>query len=160
MGNDLISNYEFIADCCRYGEGLLSEQAVKKKWRFDDDAWTILGEDEALIEAIELEKTRRVRSGAAKREKAQQLVVQASDVLGEIMRDPGASPKHRIDASKALDAFADPGPARAPDSGEKFSIIIDLGADQRKLKAGLDGIEILEPVNDTPTAPVLAAITA
>ena len=102
----LIENHDFIADCARYAEGLLSEQDVKKKHHFDDDTWTRLGENDALVEAIEAEKTRRIRNGSTKRERAQQLVLKAPDVLGEIMLDASASPKHRIDASKTLDAFA------------------------------------------------------
>ena len=35
---------------------------------------------------------------------------QAPDVLGGIMLDASASPKHRIDSAKALDAFAANGP--------------------------------------------------
>jgi len=161
MGDDLVNNHELISDCCRYAEGLLPEAAVRKKYRFDDATWERLGKDDALVEAIELEKVRRVRSGAAKREKAQALVVQACDVLGEIMRDAGASPKHRIDASKALDAFADPGPTHAPDSSERFVIRIDLTAGGNKddvilidksIKSGKD-LEILEPGNDTDARP-------
>src|SRR5215471_12005309 len=83
LPQSLIDNLEFITDLARYAEGLLSEQQVKKKHRLPDDVWTRLGEDDALVEAIEAEKVRRVRNGQAKREKAQQLVVQACDVLGE-----------------------------------------------------------------------------
>jgi hypothetical protein len=124
----LIENHEFITDCARYAEGLLSEQDVKKKHHFDDDTWARLGDNEALIEAIEAEKTRRIRNGSTKRERAQQLVAQAPGVLGGIMLDASASPKHRIDASKTLDAFAANGPEAAPAS-DRFQITINLGAD-------------------------------
>src|SRR5262249_37435614 len=40
----LTDNLELIIDCCRYSGGLLSEAAVKKKYRFTDDVWTRLGE--------------------------------------------------------------------------------------------------------------------
>jgi hypothetical protein len=49
-------------------------------------------------------------------------------VLGDIMLDANASPKHRIDASKTLDAFAANGPEATPAS-ERFVITINLGAD-------------------------------
>jgi len=127
----LLDNLELITDFCRYSEELLSEAAIRKKYRFDETTWKRLGSDDQFLEAIELEKVRRVRSGAAKREKAQQLVVKACEVLGEIALDPDASPKHRIDASKTLDAFADNGPAHAPDSSERFSIVINLGNDEK-----------------------------
>jgi len=72
---------ELIVDCARYSEGLLTEKEVKKKHRFDDATWERLGQDDALVEAIEAEKLRRVRSGLAKRELAQKHVVKAPDVL-------------------------------------------------------------------------------
>ena len=165
----LIDNLELITDCCRYSEGILTEKQVRQKYHLVDEAtWERLGSDDALVEAIELEKIRRVRSGAAKREKAQQLVVEACGVLGQLVRDPGVSPKHKIDASKALDAFADPGPTHAPDSSERYIIRIDLTAGGNKddvilidksIKPEKD-VEILEPGNDTPTTPLLTAIAA
>src|SRR5262245_29822705 len=99
----LIDDHEFITDCARYAEGLLSEKEVKKKHHFNDDTWTRLGESDALVEAIEAEKLRQIRNGSTKRERAQKLVAQAPGVLGDIMLDANASPKHRIDASKTLD---------------------------------------------------------
>src|SRR5262249_34610929 len=124
----LIENHDFIADCARYADGLLSEQDVKKKYRFDDDTWARLGENDALVEAIEAEKLRRVRSGLAKRELAQKHVVKAPDVLNTIMLDSAASPKHRIDSAKVLDQFAANGPEAAP-AADRFIITINLSAD-------------------------------
>ena len=46
LPQSLLENLEFITDCARYAEGLLSEQAVKKKYRFNDDTWDILVRDE------------------------------------------------------------------------------------------------------------------
>jgi hypothetical protein len=43
----LIENHEFVEDLCRYAEGIFTEAAVKKKYRFDDKTWARLGEDEA-----------------------------------------------------------------------------------------------------------------
>ena len=144
----LIENHEFVEDLCRYAEGILTEAAVKKKYRFDDNAWAILGEDEALIEAIEAEKVRRVRNGSAKREKAQQHIVKAPDILSAIMCDDGANARHRIDSAKALDALADNGPQAAP-AADRFIITIDLGEDQKLTidkprKPGLDDDKVIE----------------
>jgi hypothetical protein len=61
----LVENHEFITDCARYAEGLLSEQAVKKKHHFDDATWGRLGDDEALIQAIEAEKVSRTAGVAS-----------------------------------------------------------------------------------------------
>src|SRR5262249_14864175 len=55
----LIDNHEFLADCSRYLEGLYTRQQVKKRWRNIDDAtWDRLGDDNELVDAIELERTR------------------------------------------------------------------------------------------------------
>jgi hypothetical protein len=148
----LIENHEFITDCARYAEGLLSEKEVKKKHRFDDATWDSLGENDALVEAIEAEKTRRIRNGSTKRERAQKLVAQAPGVLGDIMLDTSASPKHRIDASKTLDTFAANGPENAS-AADRFIITINLGSDvERYSKSIKVDPNDIDP-NDTDTPP-------
>jgi hypothetical protein len=98
----------------------------------DEATWTRLGEDDSLIEKIENEKLRRIRSGAAKREKAQQHIVRGPDILNDIMLDAKASPKHKIDAAKTLDGFAANGPQAVPPAAaaERFVIQINLGNDE------------------------------
>ena len=162
----LIENHEFIADCARYAEGLLSEKDVKKRHHFDDNTWESLGNNEKLIEAIEAEKVRRIRNGSTKRERAQQLVVQAPGVLGDIMLDASASPKHRIDSAKALDAFAANGPEAAPAS-DRFQIIINLGDDVLKFDKSIEiNPNDIDPHNtdpnniDTTPQKLLAVIAA
>jgi hypothetical protein len=144
---------ELIVDCARYSEGLLTEKEVKKKHRFDDATWERLGQDDALVEAIEAEKLRRVRSGLAKRELAQKHVVKAPDVLNTIMLDSAASPKHRIDSAKVLDQFAANGPEAAP-AADRFIITINLGADhiEHYNKSITINPNDIDP-NDTDTTP-------
>lgn len=158
----LEDDLEFISDLARYAEGLFSEQDVKKKHHLSADTWERLGSNEVLIEKIEAEKVRRIRNGSAKREKAQQLVVQAPDVLGGIMLDASAPPKHRIDSAKALDAFAANGPEAAPAS-DRFQITINLGSDVLHFdkSIAIDANDV-DPFNDTDTTPqgLLAAIAA
>jgi hypothetical protein len=90
----LVSNHEFIVDCARFAEGLVSEAAVRKKYHLlGEEAWTALGNDDALCERVEEEKLRRIRNGNSKRERAQQLVVKAPNVLDAILMDNSASPK-------------------------------------------------------------------
>jgi hypothetical protein len=124
---DLKDNHEFVSDCCRYSEGVLSEAAVRKKWHFDAATWELLGSDDELVRAIEETKIHRVRSGTAKRERAQQHIVRGVDVLSKIMDDPQAN----VDSIKALDALADPGPQHATAEQDRIIIRIDLGADTR-----------------------------
>jgi hypothetical protein len=148
----LIENHEFITDCARYAEGLLSEKDVKKRHHFDDNTWESLGSNEKLIEAIEAEKVRRIRNGSTKRERAQQLVVQAPGVLGDIMLDASASPKHRIDSAKALDAFAANGPEAAPAS-DRCQIIINLGDEVLHFDKSIAVAPNDVDPNDTDTTP-------
>ena len=155
----LEDDLEFISDLARYAEGLFSEQDVKKKHHLSADTWERLGNNETLIEKIEAEKVRRIRNGSAKREKAQQLVVQAPDVLGGIMLDASASPKHRIDSAKALDAFAANGPEAAPAS-DRFQITINLGSDVLHFdKSIAPDPNDIDPFNDIDTT-LLPAIAA
>jgi hypothetical protein len=120
---------KLIGDLARYSEGQCTEQEVRKRHHFDESTWESLGDNEALIEAVEAEKLRRIRNGAAKREKAQQLVVKAPDILSGIMLDPGQSARHRVDAIKTLDTFAANGPGDARASETVFVIKFDLSAD-------------------------------
>lgn len=133
---ELENDYEFITDMARFAEGIATEKAIKKKYRFDAATWEKLGENDTLVELIENEKVRRIRNGNAKREKAQTLIVQAPDVLGGIMMDANQSAKHRIDSAKVLDSFAGNGPEAAP-VGDRFVITINLGADS----SGTDIVE-------------------
>ena len=154
----LIEDSEFITDCARYAEGLLSEKDVKKRHHFDEATWERLGENDTLIERIEAEKLRRIRNGSTKRERAQKLVAQAPGVLGDIMLDANASPKHRIDASKTLDAFAANGPEAAP-AADRFVITINLGADVLKFdkSIAIDANDVDPNDTNTTMLPIIAA---
>jgi hypothetical protein len=83
-----------------------------------------------LIRAIRAESERRVHSGASARESAAKIFVRAPQVLGTILDDKSASPKHRIDSARELRATATGGgDDGAASSSEKFTIVINLGAD-------------------------------
>src|SRR5215510_5087105 len=150
--DDPTENHEFIIDCARYAEGLLSEQDVKKKHHFDDATWGRLGDDEALIQAIEAEEVRRIHNGSSARERAQQLFATAPNVLGDILHDDGASPRHRIESARELRQIAANGPETAPAS-DRFQITINLGADVLKFdkSIAIDANDV-DP-NDTDTTP-------
>src|SRR5262245_17069677 len=123
----LIDNHEFLADCSRYLEGVYSREQVKKRWRNIDDAtWDLLGADNALINAIENMRIQRIRNGSCKRERAQQHIIKAPDVLDNIMMDSRTNPKHKVDAIKALDALADNGPQAAAEQ-DRVIVTINLG---------------------------------
>src|SRR5262249_31343445 len=97
------------------------------------ETWELLGNSDELVRAIEEEQTRRVRSGARKREAAAQHVIRGPDVLATIMDDPRANARHRVDSIKALNAIADPGPQAATEQ-DRVVIRIDLSADTKDPK--------------------------
>ena len=110
----LEDNQEFVADLCRFAENILSEAAVKKKYRFDNATWEKLGSNDALVEENRgRENYARIRDGSTKRETAQQLVVKAPDVVATSCstttrtRDTGSMP------AKTLERFAANGPDKA-----------------------------------------------
>ena len=130
---NFIDNHELITDLARFSEALCTESAIRKKWRLSEETWELLGSSDELIRAIEEEKTRRIRSGATKRELAQAHIIRGPTVLASIMDDPRANARHRVDSIKTLNAIADPGPEAAVGE-EKVIIKIDLSADTKDPK--------------------------
>jgi len=183
MAGSLLDNTEFILDLCRFSEKLITEEAVRKKYRLPEDVWQGLGNDDELVEAIEAEKVRRIRNGTTAREKAQQLFASAPDVLGKILNaDDNVSPRHKIESARELRAIAaNTGPENGPAADEKFQITIVLSADERltvdkrfgKIDPNDGPIVDVKPQprrapitnretddDDLDTAPLLAMITA
>ena len=135
LAAQLLTDTQFVEDLARYSEKLLTEKFIRRKYNLTDDAWEQLGNNDELVDAIEAEKARRIRSGASKREKAQLHIVRAPDVLGKIMDDESQNSRHRVDAIKTLDSLADD-KSRAAQQDDRITIHIDLTAD-----AKLKGIE-------------------
>jgi hypothetical protein len=146
----LRENVELIDDLTRFAEGIYTESAVRKKWRLSEETWELLGTDDELVRAIEEAKIRRVRNGSFKRERAQQHVTRAPDVLASIMDDPKANARHRVDSAKALDSLADNGPEATAEQ-ERIIIRIDMGADVRAKGLPSDPKDVL--IVDVPANP-------
>jgi hypothetical protein len=132
LPTSLLDDHDFIVTMCRYAEGTITENYIRKKYRFDDATWEKLGSDDLICERIEDERIRRERSGQAKRELAQKHVVKAPDILNSIMSDANANNRHRVDAIKTLDELAANAPQTVPAAAaaERFQIIINLGNDE------------------------------
>src|SRR6516165_8256749 len=126
----LIDNDEFILTMARYSEGLsgYAEKDVRRRWKFTDAEWTALGSNDRLVERIQETKMARVKSGAAKRERAQQHVVAAVDVVNGIVTDQKANARHRIDGAKLLESMAGFSPENTADE-EKVFVTINLNGD-------------------------------
>jgi len=133
LTRSLRENHELIQELCRYAENLTSESAIRKRWRLSEETWEALGADDELVRAVEEEKTRRIRSGATKRELAQSHIIRGPGVLATIMDDPRANARHRVDSIKALNAIADPGPEAAAEQ-ERIFITINMSADTKDPK--------------------------
>jgi len=121
----------FVEDCARYTEGLIAETDVKNKWNLSDEAWRGLEQNLALLEAVRRQRERRVMNGVAATEAARRQFVKAPSVLGGILSSDGVSPRHRIEAARELRAIAGVGGDADKQSAEKFTVVINLGADER-----------------------------
>ena len=151
---------ELIENLARFADGTLSEAAVKSRHHLSNEDWAALGESDKLVELVEAAKLRRIRTGATKRERAQIEIVDAPPILGGIMRDSNASPRHRVDAVKTLDALASTG-AEAAAAGARFEITINLGADHiehysKSIEINADDID---PNEATPQDMIAAIAT-
>lgn len=88
-----------------------------------------------------------MRDGSFKRERSQQLVTKAPDVLSGLLLNEKNSPKHRIDAAKVLDAMADPGSQNSHNDSERVLVTITLSADEKLTFGG----SVKPTPNDTKT---------
>lgn len=123
----------FVTECARNIEGLRSEREIKEAWGIDEGEWTALADNAPVLKAIKAERERRIRSGDAAREAAQQHFAKAPSILSDIMQNDAISPRHRIEAAKELRQVAGADRDGAA-TGEKFVIVIDLGEDHRLVK--------------------------
>ena len=149
---------QLIVDCCRFQEKILTEQQVRKKYRFDEAAWEALGTDE-MVRAVEEELARRIRDGSSKRELAQKHIVRGPDILSSILLDESANARHRIDSCKVLNDLAANGPEAVP-AADRFQIIIRLDADTT---LQFDRSRTVDPNDHDPHHPddrIFPAITA
>ena len=120
--------HQFAIDCTRFVEGLVTETQLRKKYALDDREWEALADHEELQRAVGAQKEHRIRSGEAAREKAAALFVEAPAVLGDIIKDNTASPRHRVDAIRELRACASGAEDTTKTDKERFIIRIDFGS--------------------------------
>jgi hypothetical protein len=124
---------DFTRDCARNVEGLLPESALRAKYQVSDDDWARLENNEQLLRAVRTELDRRIMSGEAAREAAQRHFAKTPSILNEILRNEAIAPRARIEAAKELRQVA-AGAREHTATGEKFSIVIDLGGDCRLVR--------------------------
>jgi hypothetical protein len=116
----------FITDCSRVAEGVTTAAAVQFKYELSPEAWQELQANLPLDRLVRRESEQRIRNGSAAQELAQRNMPLAQATLREILNDPKASPGYRVAAAKETRESASAA-KQPPGSGEKFSIIINLG---------------------------------
>jgi hypothetical protein len=121
----------FISDCARNREKIFSDQRLCEKYGITLEALTEIGRNPAVRLAVSTESERRLQNGDAARESAAKLFADAPSVLGKILNNEQASPRHRIEAAKELRATAQPGTERTGDTAERVVVHINLGGDQK-----------------------------
>lgn len=121
----------FITDLSRNKERLFSDQQVIEKYDITPDDWTKITQSKAIRLAVNAEHERRMLRGISAQEAAAKIFTEAPEVLGSILRDNKASPKHRIDASRELRATANIGAEKSDADIDRVIINIDLGGDSK-----------------------------
>jgi hypothetical protein len=127
--SDLITDNEFLADCARYSEKILTRDQIKRRYPHLTEAdWDTLGTDE-MVAAIDLESTRRIRNGVSARERAQLIhATKSIGVLDEILSNEKNPPRVRVESARELARAATPPPEIRPGmDSERFVINITIG---------------------------------
>lgn len=144
------SGREFVVDAVRAAEGLLDDVELLEKYQLSPAELNDLANDTAVRGAIRAERERRVYTGRAARESAAKIHAKAPAVLGDILNDKAASPRHRIESAKELRATAT-GSAETESTGstsEKFIIQINLGADTETYIKEITPMKPLPPTHE------------
>jgi hypothetical protein len=125
----------FVRDAVRAAEGLITDSDLRKKYKIPAKNLKEMTKNPALITAIRDERERRMRNGTAARESASRHFVRAPNIMGAIMDDAQANPRHRIEAAREIRATAIGGDdAESAHDTERFMITINLGADTEKFE--------------------------
>src|SRR3954454_6047685 len=84
---DLASDqgHQWIVDCCRAGENLISDAELSEKWELNDADWIAIRKDKALERSIREERARRVGTGKAVKEAAARHLIKGVGIVDEIM---------------------------------------------------------------------------
>ena len=119
--------HQFVTDCTRAAEGLMTDRELADKYELSSTDWEHITKSTALGHAVRSERERRVKDGTAVREMAAKHLVKGPGILDQIMTSPQANSRHRIEAFKELRTTAIGGTDKLPESA-RFIISIDLGA--------------------------------
>jgi hypothetical protein len=144
------AGHSFLVDAVRAAEGLITDRDLVEIHGVSPPELQALAKDSNFARALRAERDRRVRDGTAARESAAQIFVRAPKVMGEILDNAQANDRHRIEAARELRAQAAPENTGVAANENRFSIVINLGAD------GVNHIESYtenRTINVTPEPP-------
>jgi len=117
----------FIADLSRNKERLFSDDRICEKYEINPTNWTEITQSKAVRLAVNAEHERRMLNGDAAREAAAKQFTRAPEVLGGILEDQKANPRHRIEAARELRATANVGAEKSGDTADRVIVTINLG---------------------------------
>ena len=127
LGSDI--GTQFVIDAARNREKIFSDARLREKYSIDSDAdWNDIVNNKPLRLAVSKECEKRVLRGDTAREAAAQEFIAAPKVLGTILNEKSASPRHRIEASKELRATARSDDEKAGADTERVIVTINLGS--------------------------------
>jgi len=121
----------FITDLARNKERLFSDERVCEKYDIQPADWTQITQSKTIRLLVNAEHERRMLNGDAAREAAAKQFTKAPEILGGILEDQKASPRHRIEAAKELRATANTGSEKTSTDTERYVITINLGNDEK-----------------------------
>jgi hypothetical protein len=152
---DLASDegHQWVIDCCRAGEGLITDQELAEKYALSPTDWQAIRKDKALERAVRLERERRVRTGQAVKEAAAGHLLKGVGIVDQIMSSAESHPKHKLDAFRELRSTASVGAdAEGRPGTELFIIKIDLSAGDGPVETYEKTISIDTPSEGKPNA--------
>jgi hypothetical protein len=122
----------WVTDACRNAEQLMTDAELQDKYGVTSTELEQFSQNKTLVRAIQDERARRIRNGVAAQESAALEFSKAPKILGTILGNKDASPRHRIEAAQALRAAARSGSdIMSPDASDRVSIVINIGAEER-----------------------------
>jgi hypothetical protein len=128
---DSHEGHQFVVDCTRAGEGLITDAVLQEMYEISPENWAQIDKNPALIKAIRDTRKSRIRSGAAAREAACEYYAKAPATMNTLMTDTKTPARFRIEAAKEIrqQAVGGDGAESTTEATERFVININLGAD-------------------------------
>ena len=120
---------EFVTDCVRAGEGVITDSDLCLKYEIEPQTLATITQNKSLIKAVRAKSEHRVRSGVSARELAAKIHARAPLVLGNILDDKSANARHKIECVRELRTTAAASTNAEDNKADRFVITINLGAD-------------------------------